>query len=93
MTRTPLSSTHLASVGYDPIQQTLEIEFQSGSVYRYYSVAPQSYDELMAAASHGAFFNRHIKRRHPYRKISENNPNLARRRISFDASVGSPRHI
>jgi hypothetical protein len=82
MTRTPLSSTHLASVGYDPTQQTLEIEFQNGNVYRYYSVAPQSYDELMAAASHGAFFNRCIKRRHPYRKIGAANPRPARLRLS-----------
>ncbi|RIK43622.1 MAG: KTSC domain-containing protein [Chloroflexi bacterium] len=83
MTRTPVSSSHLAAIGYDPVQQTLEIEFQNGSVYRYYSVARQSYDELMAAASPGAYFNTRIKRRHAYRRINVGNPNLARLSMPF----------
>lgn len=33
MVRTPVASSALASVGYDPSTQTLEVEFRSGRVY------------------------------------------------------------
>lgn len=35
MNRTPVSSTNLSAVGYDPDTQTLEIEFLNGGLYRY----------------------------------------------------------
>jgi hypothetical protein len=38
MLRTPVSSSALRSVGYDPQTQTLEIEFNSAEVYQYFNV-------------------------------------------------------
>ncbi len=59
-TRIPVSSTAMRSVGYSESQQVLEIEFRNGSVYRYLGVPPDIYRGLMAADSHGRYFNRMI---------------------------------
>ena len=59
--RQSVVSSALASVGYDEAKQILEIEFVNGSVYRYYGVPPGEYRDLMTAASHGQYFNSHIK--------------------------------
>lgn len=69
MNRTPVSSSNLASVGYDPQQQILEIAFRNGSVYQYFNVPLHIYQGLMNAGSHGRYFNNHIKDRYRYRKI------------------------
>ena len=55
----------LASVGYRPDTQTLEIRFQSGTVYRYVTVPAGLYHALLAANSCGQFFNEHIRDRFP----------------------------
>jgi hypothetical protein len=70
MTRTPVSSSNLASVGYDPQTRTLEIEFLNRSVYQYSNV-PESVDRgPMAAASHGSYFDAHVKKAgYAYRKV------------------------
>ena len=47
MQRTTVSSSNLASVGYDATTETLEIEFQNGAVYQYFSVPVQAYHGLM----------------------------------------------
>ena len=61
MKRTQVSSTSLASVGYDPAKKILEIEFQSGRVYQYYDVPGEIHQELMAAESLGSYFNSQIR--------------------------------
>ena len=61
MKRTPVSSSNLASVGYDEISHTLEIGFVNGSVYQYFQVPAHVYRDLMNAASHGSYFNEYIK--------------------------------
>src|SRR5688572_3679593 len=61
MEREPVDSTNLASVGYDPETQVLEIEFQSGGVYQYYDVPVELYEELMSASSHGSYFVHFIR--------------------------------
>ncbi len=70
MNRTAVSSSNLASVGYDPVQQTLEIEFHSGSVYQYSGVPADVYAGLMSATSHGRYFDAFIKKAgYRYRQI------------------------
>ena len=61
MTRTPVSSSNLKSVGYDRRSTTLEVEFLSGHVYQYFGVPEARYSGLMSASSHGEFFARYIK--------------------------------
>lgn len=62
MLRTIVSSTNLNSVGYDEDKRILEVEFQGGSVYRYFGIPEQIYLALMSADSHGSYFNRNIKK-------------------------------
>jgi hypothetical protein len=62
MFRTPVSSTSLQSVGYDEEKQVLEIDFHSGNVYQYFSVPHEVYQGLMAASSHGSYFEKNVKK-------------------------------
>jgi hypothetical protein len=62
MNRTPVSSSNLVSVGYDTLNSILEIEFNSGSIYQYYNVPQSVYAGLMAASSHGSYFDANIKK-------------------------------
>ncbi len=61
MQRTPVTSSSLASVGYDAEQRFLEIEFTSGAVYQYRNVPEAVYRGLINAVSHGGYFADHIK--------------------------------
>lgn len=69
MERIPVASSVIASVGYDATAQTLEVEFTSGSVYRYLGVPEQTYRALMAAESKGKCFNRHIRDSFGYEQL------------------------
>ncbi|HZH43736.1 MAG TPA: KTSC domain-containing protein [Lysobacter sp.] len=61
MKRHPVDSEVLRSVGYDPAQQVLEIEFESGAVYWYFDVPEGLHRRLLQADSHGEFFSRHVR--------------------------------
>jgi len=61
MRRTQVSSSAIASVGYDHDRHVLEIEFVSGAVYRYRGVSLDVFEDFRAAPSKGTFFNAHIK--------------------------------
>lgn len=61
MERTPVSSSNLRSIGYEPETSTLEVEFNTGSVYQYHGVPQEIFDALMQAGSHGIYFNANIK--------------------------------
>ena len=71
MKRIPVISSNLKSVGYDPSQQILEIEFQSGDIYQYMNVPQNIYLALINAPSKGSFFAQYIRynRQYPCRKI------------------------
>ena len=62
MGRVRVSSSNLASVGYEAASAVLEVEFNNGSVYRYSGVPEHVYKGLMDAASKGGFFDRHVKK-------------------------------
>ena len=69
MQRTQVTSSDIASIGYEG--NVLEIKFHSGkSVYQYFQVPEQEYNELMNAQSHGKYFNQNIKNKYQYEKIS-----------------------
>jgi hypothetical protein len=70
MNRISVSSSNIASIGYDPVAHVLEIEFNDGSIYQYENVPQSEYDGLMSAASHGQYLDQHIKGVYSYRKIS-----------------------
>lgn len=62
MIRVPVTSSDLASVGYDPETVTLEVEFNKSGVYQYFGVPPHVHEELMMASSKGKYFNQFIRR-------------------------------
>ena len=69
MERTPVSSSNLASVGYQPASLTLEVEFVKGSVYQYFDVPEFEWRGLMQAGSHGTYFNANIKDRYRFTRL------------------------
>jgi KTSC domain len=71
MQRTPVTSSTISSVGYDPGSRTLEVAFHSGAVYQYSGVPASVYQGLMTAASHGQYMDAHVKKAgYAYRRVS-----------------------
>ena len=69
MERMAVSSTNIASVGYDEGSQTLEIEFVSGQVYEYYDVPASVYAEFLGAGSLGSYHHANIRGVYRYQRI------------------------
>lgn len=70
MERIIVESSDLASVGYDSVTTTLEIEFHSGGIYQYSGVPQDVHQGLMNAASKGSYFHQNIKNAgYPYTKV------------------------
>lgn len=61
MQRQNVSSSNLSSVGYDPHQMVLEIQFKDGSVYQYFGVPQSIYVSLINASSHGKYFHANVQ--------------------------------
>ncbi|MGI5938045.1 KTSC domain-containing protein, partial [Methanoculleus thermophilus] len=56
MQRQAVESTNIKSVGYDPEDEVLEVEFHSGGVYHYVGVPAEVYEGLLNARSKGRYF-------------------------------------
>jgi hypothetical protein len=61
MRRTAVDSTTMRSVGYDAVEQVLEVEFTSGAIYQYLEVPAAVFDGLMHAESKGRYVNQEIR--------------------------------
>jgi len=61
MERQYVLSSNIASIGFDPDNMILEVEFLNGAVYQYYDVPQSIYEGLMAADSHGKYLAAYIK--------------------------------
>jgi hypothetical protein len=69
MNRESVSSSNVASIGYDEPSQTLEVEFNNGAVYQYYNVTQVVFDQLMQAGSKGQYLAHNIKNSYPYSRV------------------------
>lgn len=69
MIRDPVASSNIASIGYDPDSETLEVEFTNGSIYQYFNIPTGLHDQLMIAPSKGQFLNLYIKNAYPYSRV------------------------
>lgn len=69
MDRLPVDSTNLSSVGYDPQNKVLEIEFKNGNIYQYFSVPENINLGLISASSAGKYFNSNIKDIYRYTQV------------------------
>jgi len=67
-TDVPVDSSLIRSVTYGS-DATLTVYFQSGAVYRYFTVPRAILDALLAAPSKGTYFNRHIRNDFPCRRL------------------------
>ena len=71
MDRQPVESKTLKSVGFDPDQRVLEVEFQAGGVYQYRDVSENVYRDLLEAESKGTYFRERIRAQYPYVRIDQ----------------------
>jgi len=69
MERYAVASSNIRSVGYDSQTQTLEVEFLNGSIYQYYGVPENMYEQMMQQQSKGRFLNTYIKNQYPYSRV------------------------
>jgi hypothetical protein len=67
--RQPVKSRILRSVAYDDSTKILEIEFQTGLVYRYSGVPPKVYADLMHSEEIGKYFSEKIRPKFPAKKV------------------------
>ena len=64
-----VTSTAIASVGYDRKALTLAVRFKNGAIYEYYSVEPETVQAFLNASSKGKFFRSQIKDSFEYDRI------------------------
>lgn len=69
MKRYEVNSSEFRSVGYDLPTSTLEAEYQSGEVYRYFNVPARLVLEMLEAESIGRFFNARIRPKFKFEKV------------------------
>jgi hypothetical protein len=55
--RTRVKSSNIFSIGYDPVNKILQVEFKKGSIYEYYDVPDNVYQNFMKAGSKGNFIS------------------------------------
>lgn len=65
---TPVDSSSIARIGYDPESQELFIEFIGGRTYAYSAVPESRAQALLDADSKGGYFNREIRPNHDFRE-------------------------
>jgi hypothetical protein len=61
ITLKPVVSTMVMSTGYDPVSQTLVIQFRGGKTYHYDKVPTEVVDAMNKAESVGKFIGSHIR--------------------------------
>lgn len=69
MKRTPVRSSNISSVGFDPDSLILQIEFNNGSIYDYFRVPTQHFEGLLSASSAGRYFHLHVKGRYRFKRV------------------------
>lgn len=69
MRREPVTSSAVASVGYDRATNVLEIEFVEGHTYRYFAVPASVHAAFLAAGSLGTFFAQRIRHTYSHEQV------------------------
>lgn len=69
MEREMVDSSTVLSIGYEPDSNTLEVEFKNGSLYQYYNVPEDIYQQIMASDSKGKFLHVYVKPAYPCAKV------------------------
>jgi hypothetical protein len=61
MQMTPVASTMIRAVGYDPEESKLAVEFNNGATWEYDDVPQDIFDGLTGGGSAGAYFHNHVR--------------------------------
>jgi hypothetical protein len=61
MERKPVKSSNIASVGYDEMQEVLQVEFKGGKTYDYFDVPSVVHEEMMSSDSVGKYFHKNVR--------------------------------
>ena len=61
MERTSVESSNILSVGHDPKENVLEVEFYNGSIYQYSPFTEEGYKLFINSESLGKFMHKHIR--------------------------------
>jgi hypothetical protein len=67
---TPVQSSNLRAVGYNPLAAVLTIALHGDRIYQYFRVPLSVYLGLTQAESPGKYFHARIKHRYACRKIA-----------------------
>jgi KTSC domain len=70
MTYIAIESTTIQRVAYEASQSTLLMDFCDGSTYSYMGVPPVVFEDLLASASKGTFFNQRIRDHYGYARLT-----------------------
>ena len=79
----PVSSSHIAQIGYDDDKHVLAVVFPNGVIYHYAGVTADQALDLLHAPSIGSFYNQQIKGKFPGQKMTGHCP-----RCGVQARVG-----
>lgn len=66
----PVSSSNVASVGYDSDNESVHVQFINGSEYIYKDVPLHEFEGLRDAPSVGSYLHRNYKNVYPYERVS-----------------------
>jgi hypothetical protein len=67
--RKPVKSSMAKSIGHDPFQLVLEIEFTSGEIWQYFNVPAEVYKEMLTF-SIGKYFKAFIKGKYDEKRLT-----------------------
>jgi hypothetical protein len=70
MERSPLTSSSVASAGYDEATLVLEIEFRSGRIYQFEDVPRGVFDWLLRTPNKGSYVARMINNKFRFRDVT-----------------------
>lgn len=70
MDRQPVTSSNIKSVGHDDLNAVLEVEFNTGRVYRYSGVSRFVFNDFLGAPSKGRYFHSQIKGVFEYEEVT-----------------------
>ena len=66
-----VSSSNIASWGYDSTARVIEVRFTSGALHRYHDVPPEAAESFTKAESVGSHFARSIRPFYKGEKVDE----------------------
>ena len=66
--RSPVKSSNIKSVGWNPADKTLAVEFADGSIYHYHDVEKDIHEGLVGSKSVGSYLHTNIKGKYKHSK-------------------------